>query len=90
MRGIPDSTLDDRGDGRKEDGSGYLLVPGLPGVWFAMVGFLVVAALVCELCSCGRGLLPDDYSIPLAVGKGCCETLKTTATRLVAMCSGRV
>lgn len=50
MRGIPDSTLDERVDGRKEDGGGYLLVPELPGVWFAAVGFLAAVALVCELC----------------------------------------
>lgn len=50
MRGIPDSTRDERGDGRNEGGGGYLLVPELPGVWSAAVRFLAAVALVCELC----------------------------------------
>lgn len=33
------------------DGGGYLLVSKLLRVWFATVGFLAAAALVCELCS---------------------------------------
>lgn len=34
-----------------EDRGGYLLVPELPRVWFATVGFLAAAAPVCELYS---------------------------------------
>lgn len=33
-----------------EGGDVYLLVPELPGVWFATVGFLAAAAPVCKLC----------------------------------------
>lgn len=38
---------------------------------------------------CERGLLTDDHSIPLAVGKCCFETLRTAATPPVAMCLGK-